>query len=90
MIFLKGQEIFNLFLQDIPYLEVHLADNTRILENEVFEKAALRISKGLPLTVDKCNDALFLLKYDATREELVLMLIIEIFEILLVLYRIIP
>ena len=55
--FLEAQEIFNLFLTDFPDFEGYLADDARIVENKVFEKAVLGISKGLPLTDEQRHAA---------------------------------
>jgi hypothetical protein len=70
MTFLEAQEIFNLFLKDFPDFEGHLADDARIVENKVFEKAVLRVSKGLPLTNEQRHAASILLKSDTTDEDM--------------------
>ena len=57
MTFLEAREIFNLFLKDFPDLKGHLANDARIVENNVFEKAVLRISIGLPLTDEQHHAA---------------------------------
>ncbi len=47
-----------------------MADDARIVENKVFEKAVLRISKGLPLTDEQRHAASILLKSETTDEDM--------------------
>jgi hypothetical protein len=62
MSFVESAEIFDLFLKDYPDFEHYIGDNALIIENETFEKAVMRISRGMPLSDSQRRAALRLLK----------------------------
>jgi hypothetical protein len=51
--FVKVREIFDEVLQDFPRFATHLSDDAKIVQNPMFEKAVVRISKGLPLSEEQ-------------------------------------
>ena len=62
MSFVESREIFDLFLKDYPDFEHYIGDDALIIENETFEKAVMRISRGMPLSDSQRRAALRLLK----------------------------
>ena len=50
MSFVESREIFDLFLADFPDFGHYISDDALIVENEDFEKAVMRLARGLPLT----------------------------------------
>jgi hypothetical protein len=60
--FVRVREIFDEVLLDFPELSTHLADDADIVKNPIFEKAIVRISKGLKLTDEQRIEAVRLLK----------------------------
>ncbi len=46
MTFVESREIFDLFLEDGPDFAYHIGDETAIIEEEVFEKAVMRIASN--------------------------------------------
>ena len=66
--FLRVREIFDEVLQDFPSFESHLGSDADIVQNPVFEKAVVQISKGLSLSEDQRTAVAVLLK--AQQEEL--------------------
>jgi hypothetical protein len=62
MSFVESREIFDLFLKDYPDFEHYIGEDALIIENETFEKAVMRISRGMPLSDSQRRAALPLLK----------------------------
>jgi hypothetical protein len=50
MSFVESREIFDLFLTDYPDFAHYISDDALIVENELFEKAVMRIARNLPLS----------------------------------------
>ena len=48
--FVESREIFDHFLTDFPDFSHYISDDALIVENEDFEKAVMRLARGLPLT----------------------------------------
>jgi hypothetical protein len=74
MSFVESREIFDLFLTDYPNFAHCISDDALIVENELFEKAMMRIARSLPLSDELEAVVVPLLKEDASpaAEELVL------------------
>lgn len=53
MSFVESREIFDLFLNDFPDFGHYISDEANIVADEAFEKAVMRIARGLPLTSDQ-------------------------------------
>lgn len=62
MSFVESREIFDLFLKDYPDFEHYIGDEALIIENEKFEKAIMRIARGMALSDSQRQAALRLLK----------------------------
>jgi hypothetical protein len=63
MSFVESREIFDLlFLKEYPDFEHYIGDDALIVKNEKFEKAVMRISRGMPLSDSERRAALRLLK----------------------------
>jgi hypothetical protein len=62
MLFVESREIFDLFPTDFPDFEHYIGNDAVIIENEMFEKAVMRISRGIPLSDSQRCAALRLLK----------------------------
>ena len=62
MAFVESREIFDLFLKDYPDFQHHIGDEASIIENVTFEKAVMRISRGMSLSDSQRRAALRLLK----------------------------
>ena len=62
MSFLEVRELFQEVLDDFPDFHHYLTDDADIVENPLFEKAIVRISKGLPLSEEQKQAAARLLK----------------------------
>ena len=60
--FLRVREIFDEVLQDFPSFDTHLGTDASIVQSPVFEKAVVRISKGLPLSAEQRTEVALLLK----------------------------
>ena len=56
------REIFDKVLRDFPSFESHLGHDADIMQNPVFEKAVVQISKGLPLSEEQRTAVAVLLK----------------------------
>jgi hypothetical protein len=65
MSFLEVRELFQEVLEDFPDFKHYLADDANIVEDPLFEKAIVRISKGLPLSDEQKQAAARLLKCEA-------------------------
>jgi len=62
MTFVESREIFDLFLKDYPEFAHHIGDEAAIIEDEVFEKAVMRLARGLQLTEEQRLAAQVLIK----------------------------
>ena len=70
MSFVESREIFDLFLRDYPEFQHHIGDAARIIQDEVFEKVVMRISRGLPLSEEQRVAAQLLVKPEEQLNEL--------------------
>lgn len=50
MSFVESREIFDIFLNDFPDFGNYISDSANIVENMAFEKAVMRLARGMPLT----------------------------------------
>ena len=64
--FVEERRIFDVVLLDYPEFEHDLSDSAMIVDNQEFEKAVMKISKGMPLTDEQRTAAACLLS-DANR-----------------------
>jgi hypothetical protein len=62
MLCVESRESFDLFLTDYQDFEHYIGDDAVIIKNERFEKAVMRISRGMPLSDSQRCAALWLLK----------------------------
>jgi hypothetical protein len=53
MSFVESREIFDLFLKDFPAFAYYIGEDALIVENELFEKAVMRIARSLPLSEEQ-------------------------------------
>ena len=53
MSFVESREIFDLFLNDFPDFANYISDSALIVTNELFEKAVMRLARGLPLSEEQ-------------------------------------
>jgi hypothetical protein len=53
MSFVESREIFDLFLKDFPDFANYISDEAMIVENELFEKAVMRLARGFPLSEEQ-------------------------------------
>ena len=70
MSFVESREIFDLFLRDYPEFQHHIGDAARIIQDEVFEKVVMQISRGLPLSEEQRVAAQLLVKPEEQLNEL--------------------
>jgi hypothetical protein len=70
MAFAELREIFDLFLEDYPEFAHHIGDKAAIIEDEVFEKAVMRLSCGLQQTEEQRLAAQVLIKPEEAVEPL--------------------
>ena len=62
MLFVESREIFDLFLNNCPDFEHNISNDALIIKNETFEKAVMRIWRGMPLSDSQHRAALWILK----------------------------
>ncbi len=53
MSFVESREIFDLFLKDFPAFAYYIGEDALIVENELFEKAVMKIARSLPLSEEQ-------------------------------------
>ena len=70
MSFVESREIFDRLLRDYPEFQHHIGDAARIIQDEVFEKVVMRISRGLPLSEEQRVAAQLLVKPEEQLNEL--------------------
>jgi hypothetical protein len=70
MTFVESREIFDLFLKDYPEFAHHIGDEAAFIEDEVFEKALMRLARGLQLTEEQRIAAQVLIKPEEAVEPL--------------------
>jgi hypothetical protein len=51
--FLQVREIFDAVMEDYPVFTGYLGDSAKIVENKMFEKAVVKIAKGVQLTLEE-------------------------------------
>lgn len=53
MSFVEAREVFDLFLLDHPDFKTYISDDAAIVEDKLFEKAAMKIVRSLPLSEEE-------------------------------------
>lgn len=69
MSFVESREIFDLFLKDYPEFAHYISQDALIVENELFEKAVMRVARGLSISEDQEALLAPLLKEDSKENE---------------------
>ena len=64
MTFFESRDFFDLFVRDYPEFKHYIADDVAIVEDVVFERAIMKIARGLPLSKEKLIAGLRILQPD--------------------------